>query len=78
MRAKAQVSYSTYQKGKKNRVVSLGHLGTKSPSRLVEAFVYPNTPPQTVTSPRAVAKCFTFADGRAFVRVSATISSVGQ
>ena len=37
-----------------------------------------NTPLQTVTRPRAVAKCFTFADGRAFVSVSATILSVGQ
>lgn len=65
------------RKGKK----PLGHLGGKSPARtarLVYAFAYPNTPPQTITSPRAVAKCFTFAEGRAFVSVSATISSVGQ
>jgi hypothetical protein len=50
----------------------------EEPSRLVYVFVLPNTPPQTVTSLRVVAKCFTFAEGRAFMRVSATILLVGQ
>ena len=40
--------------------------------------VFSNTPPQTFRRPRADAKCLALALGRAFVRVSATISSVGQ
>ena len=36
--------------------------------------LYSNTPPQTVVSPRAVAKCFAFVLGSAFVRISAVIS----
>ena len=39
---------------------------------------YSNTPPQGAASPSWDAKCLTFADGRALVSVSATISSVGQ
>lgn len=37
-----------------------------------------DTPPQTVASPIAAAKCLTFALGSAFVSVSAVMSSVGQ
>ena len=44
----------------------------------VQRFVIPNTPPQTVESPRAFAKCLAFTDGKALVSVSAVISSVEQ
>ncbi len=37
-----------------------------------------NTPPQAGESPRADAKCFAFVEGSAFVKISATMSSVGQ
>ncbi|OSD00478.1 hypothetical protein PYCCODRAFT_683469 [Trametes coccinea BRFM310] len=37
-----------------------------------------NTPPQAEARPRAVAKCLALTEGSAFVRVSATIESVGQ
>src|SRR6266567_3132811 len=37
-----------------------------------------NTPPHFMHSPSPVVKCFTLADGKAFVSVSATMSSVGQ
>ena len=37
-----------------------------------------NTPPQMVCSPREVAKCFALILGKALVRVSVTILSVGQ
>ena len=39
---------------------------------------YSNTPPQGAASPSCDAKCLTFAEGRALVSVSATMSSVGQ
>ena len=41
-------------------------------------YQYSNTPLQTVASPNSFAKCFTFAEGKAFVKTSATMSSVGQ
>ena len=47
----------------------------------VQRFVFPiilNTPPQTVESPRAFAKCLAFTEGNAFVSVSAVMSSVEQ
>ena len=37
-----------------------------------------NTPSQAGESPNLTAKCLTLAEGNAFVRVSATMSSVGQ
>jgi hypothetical protein len=37
-----------------------------------------NTPPQTVESPSAVAKCFALTEGNALVSVSAVMSFVGQ
>jgi hypothetical protein len=37
-----------------------------------------DTPPHFARRPSPVAKCFTLADGKALVRVSATMSSVGQ
>jgi len=39
---------------------------------------YSYTPLQTDTSPSSAAKCLTLGEGRALVRVSASISSVGQ
>ena len=37
-----------------------------------------DTPPHFACSPRPAAKCLTFAEGKALVRASATMSSVGQ
>ncbi len=37
-----------------------------------------NTPPQTMQSPRHLAKCLTFGEGSALVSASATMSAVGQ
>jgi hypothetical protein len=46
--------------------------------RTRERIWYPNTPLQIDTSPRAMAKCLTLGDGKALVKTSATMSSVGQ
>lgn len=51
------------------------HVELASEAQIIPHF---NTPPQADTRPNSVVKCFTFVDGRAFVRTSATISSVGQ
>ena len=37
-----------------------------------------NTPLQTKASPSSTTKCLTLGDGKALVRVSASMSSVGQ
>jgi len=37
-----------------------------------------NIPPQAVERPNLEAKCFTLVEGSAFVKASASISSVGQ
>ena len=42
------------------------------------AALHSNTPLQSCTSPSSAAKCLTFADGKAFVNVSAIMSVVGQ
>ena len=40
--------------------------------------IHLNTPIQTNASPSSVAKCLTLGDGKALVRLSASMSSVGQ
>ena len=45
---------------------------------VIDCNYHSNTPPQSLESPSARAKCLTLALGRALVSVSATISSVGQ
>src|ERR1700678_1972179 len=40
--------------------------------------IVPPTPPQSGTRPSSLAKCLTLVETRAFVRMWATISSVGQ
>ena len=48
------------------------------PEHLVSHGTSSNTPPQAACSPSEVAKCFALTLGRAFVSMSAVISSVGQ
>src|ERR1700678_2797145 len=48
------------------------------PSHAFCLSIVPPTPPQSGTRPSSLAKCLTFVDTRALVRMWATIPSVGQ
>ena len=55
----------------------IGILAVSAPSS-VEVIVHFSTPPQAERSPSAVVWTFTFQPGKALVRMSATMLSVGQ
>jgi len=52
--------------------------GNKKDNKNLTVCIIFNTPPQTVQSPSALAKCLALTDGNALVSVSAVMLLVGQ